>query len=60
MCIRDRGGEAAAVSAVRQASIPVSVLMGVFILRESGLSRRFLWSIVIAAGIAAIGLFGRV
>ncbi len=54
------GGEAAAVSAVRQASIPVSVLMGVFILRESGLSRRFLWSIVIAAGIAAIGLFGRV
>ena len=54
------GGEAAAVSAVRQASIPVSVLMGVFILRESGLSRRFLWAIVIAAGIAAIGLFGRV
>ena len=53
------GGEAAAVSAVRQASIPVSVLMGVFILRESGLSRRFLCSIVIAAGIAAIGLLGR-
>ena len=37
-----------------------AVLSAASILRESGLSRRFLWAIVIAAGIAAIGLFGRV
>ena len=48
------GGEAAAVTAVRQASIPISVLLGVFILREGHLGSRLSWSLVLATGIAII------
>jgi drug/metabolite transporter (DMT)-like permease len=48
------GGEAAAVTAVRQASIPISVLLGVFILREGNLGSRLSWSMVLAGGIAII------
>ena len=48
------GGEAAAVTAIRQASIPISVLLGVFILREGRLGPRLGWSLILAAGIAII------
>ncbi len=48
------GGNVAAVSSLRQASIPLSVLMGVFVLKEGRLARRFMWSLVLALGIVVI------
>jgi drug/metabolite transporter (DMT)-like permease len=50
----ERGGNVAAVTAVRQASIPISVLLGIVMLRETGLAWRLVWSLVIAVGIAII------
>lgn len=49
-----KGGEAAAVSAIRQASIPISVLLGAFILHEGRLGPRLGWSLVLAAGIVIL------
>ena len=48
------GGEVATVTAVRQASIPISVLLGVFILREGKLGVRLGWSLILAAGIVIL------
>ena len=48
------GGEAAAVTTIRQTSIPISVLLGVLVLREGKLGPRLSWSMVLAAGIAII------
>ncbi|NIR31377.1 MAG: EamA family transporter [Gammaproteobacteria bacterium] len=48
------GGNVAAVSSLRQASIPLSVLMGVAVLKEGRLARRFVWSLVLALGIVII------
>jgi uncharacterized membrane protein len=45
------GGEVAAVTSVRQASIPVSVALGGLFLREGAMARRFF-----AAGLLAIGI----
>ena len=45
------GGDAAAVSAVRQASIPISVLLAAYFLRENETFRRLGWALLIAAGI---------
>jgi drug/metabolite transporter (DMT)-like permease len=53
-----RGGEAAAVAAIRQVSIPVSVILGALILREGMFGKRFAWSFVLAAGVAVILISG--
>lgn len=52
------GGEVAAVTAVRQASIPVSVLLGGFFLREGSILRRLLAAVILAAGIVLIIVYG--
>jgi drug/metabolite transporter (DMT)-like permease len=48
------GGNVAAVTAVRQASIPFAVLIGGTLLSESGMARRLLFSLIIACGIVII------
>lgn len=48
------GGDVAAVSAVRQISIPLSVLMGCLILKEQRLTARLAWSILLALGVVVI------
>ncbi len=48
------GGEVAAVTSVRQASIPLSVLLGGLLLREDALRRRLLASLILATGIILI------
>ena len=52
------GGEVAAVTAMRQASIPLSVLLGGFFLREGAITRRLLAALLLAAGIVVIITFG--
>jgi hypothetical protein len=39
---------------VRQASIPISVLLGGLLLAETGIPARFAWSLLLAAGIVVI------
>ncbi|MCP5367099.1 MAG: hypothetical protein H6907_19960 [Hyphomicrobiales bacterium] len=51
-----RGGDVAAVAAVRQASIPFSVLIGGLWLKEARLVQRLAASAVLAAGIVVIVL----
>ncbi len=53
------GGEVAAVTAVRQASIPISVILGGYFLREGAILRRFAASLLLALGIVLIILFGQ-
>jgi len=48
------GANVAAVSAIRQVSIPMSVLMGCLILKEERMSARLAWSLVLAVGVAII------
>ena len=48
------GADMAAVSSLRQLSIPVSVLLAVLFLREGLLARRFAWSLLVAGGIALV------
>jgi drug/metabolite transporter (DMT)-like permease len=48
------GGNVAAVTSVRQASIPISVLLGGLLLAETGIPARFAWSLLLAAGIIVI------
>ena len=45
------GADAAAVSAVRQASIPISVLLAAYFLNENETFRRLKWASLIALGI---------
>lgn len=52
------GGEVAAVTAVRQASIPVSVMLGGFFLREGSILRRLFAALLLATGIVVIILLG--
>ena len=52
------GGEVAAVSSLRQASIPISVLIGGLWLKEAGLALRLTASLILAAGIVVIVLIG--
>jgi drug/metabolite transporter (DMT)-like permease len=52
------GGEVAAVSSLRQASIPISVLIGGLWLGEAGLALRLAASLLLAAGIVVIVLAG--
>jgi len=48
------GGEVAAVTAVRQASIPISVLLGGLMFREGSIVRRFGASCLLVLGILII------
>ena len=52
-----KGAEAAAVSAVRQVSIPISVILAAVILREAQFLKRFGWASLIALGIICIAYF---
>jgi len=52
------GGDVAAVTSVRQASIPISVLLGGFFLREGAILRRLFASLLLAAGIGVIIVTG--
>lgn len=52
------GGEVAAVTSVRQASIPISVMLGGFFLREGAIARRLFAATLLAAGIIVIILSG--
>jgi len=48
------GANVAAVSAVRQVSIPMSVFMGCLIYKEARMTARLAWSILLAIGVAII------
>ncbi len=48
------GGDVAAVTSVRQTSIPISVCLGGLYLKEAGMAPRLAWSLVLAAGIVVI------
>jgi drug/metabolite transporter (DMT)-like permease len=48
------GGEVAAVTSVRQASIPISVLLGGYFLREGSIARRLFAAMLLATGIIVI------
>jgi uncharacterized membrane protein len=52
------GGEVAAVTSVRQASIPISVLLGGLLLREGAILRRMIAASLLAAGIVIIIAMG--
>jgi len=51
------GGDVAAVTSVRQASIPLSVLIGGMFLKEESMIRRLLASVLVAVGIIVIVTF---
>ena len=48
------GANVAAVSAVRQISIPASVVMGCMIFKEERMTARLAWSVLLAMGIVVI------
>jgi uncharacterized membrane protein len=52
------GGDVAAVTSVRQASIPVSVALGGLFLREGAMARRFFAAGLLGLGIVLIALYG--
>jgi len=52
------GGEVAAVTSVRQASIPISVMLGGFFLREGAIARRLIAASLLTAGIVVIITMG--
>jgi len=51
------GGNVAAVTSVRQASIPLSVIGAALILKEPSMNRRLLWACVVTVGIVVIIFF---
>jgi len=57
LLVYQAGGEVAVVNAVRQASIPISVLLGGMWLKEADMSQRIMASLLLAAGIVVIVLF---
>ena len=52
------GGEVAAVTSIRQASIPISVMLGGLFLREGAIIRRLFAASILALGIVVIALNG--
>lgn len=52
------GGDVAAVTSVRQASIPISVILGGLMFREGSMVRRFLASCLLAFGIVVVVVMG--
>ena len=57
LLVYQAGGEVAVVNAVRQASIPISVLLGGMWLKEADMRQRIMASLLLAAGIVVIVLF---
>lgn len=51
------GGDVAAVTSVRQASIPLSVVGAALLLKEPSMGRRLLWASVLTLGIVVIVTF---
>ncbi|NQV82728.1 MAG: hypothetical protein HQ494_02805 [Rhodospirillales bacterium] len=52
------GGNVAAVNSLRQASIPLSVILGGYFLKEADTGSRLAWALVLAVGVAVI-IFAR-
>ena len=52
------GGNVAAVTSVRQASIPISVVGAALVLKEPSMGRRLLWVSVLTLGIVVVVTFG--
>jgi len=52
------GGDVAVVTSIRQASIPISVALGGFFLREGAMKRRFFAASLLALGIVVISAYG--
>jgi drug/metabolite transporter (DMT)-like permease len=52
------GGDVAAVTSVRQASIPLSVILGGLMFREGSMVRRFFASLLLAFGIILVVVLG--
>ena len=52
------GADVAAVTSVRQASIPISVMLGGMFLSEGSVIQRLVAAIILALGIVVIALFG--
>lgn len=52
------GGDVAVVTALRQASIPISVALGGLFLREGAMTRRFFAASILALGIVVISIYG--
>ncbi len=52
------GGDVAAVTSVRQASIPISVILGGLMFREGSIVRRFFASCLLAFGIVVVVVMG--
>ncbi|MFD1157668.1 DMT family transporter [Roseovarius aestuarii] len=52
------GGDVAVVTALRQASIPISVALGGLYLREGAMGRRFAAATLLAFGIVVISMYG--
>jgi drug/metabolite transporter (DMT)-like permease len=52
------GGDVAAVTSVRQASIPISVILGGLMFREGSMLRRFFASCLLAFGIVVVVVMG--
>jgi len=48
------GGDVAAVSSIRQASVPFSIILSFFLLKELRFRRQMLWSLILVAGIITI------
>ncbi|MEP3246531.1 MAG: DMT family transporter [Sneathiella sp.] len=52
------GGDVASVTTVRQASIPLSVILGGYFLNEGAIARRLVASAILSAGIIVVILYG--
>ena len=50
------GGNVAAVTSVRQVSIPLAVILSGLYLKEADTRSRLLWAVVLAAGVVVIVL----
>ena len=50
------GGNVAAVTSVRQVSVPLAVILGGLYLKEADTRNRLLWAVVLAAGVVVIVL----
>ena len=52
------GGDVAAVTSVRQSSIPISVILGGLMFREGSMIRRFFASLLLTFGIILVVVLG--
>ncbi|WP_415236862.1 EamA family transporter [Sneathiella sp.] len=52
------GGDVAIVTTIRQASIPLSVILGGYFLNEGAIARRLIASAILSAGIITVILYG--